>query len=194
MEENRLNQAAAEVIDRYALSDAWAKGSELRKPFDYTVKNTHQTVLIRHLDMGDLLRLGIAEELDFMTKALMTDDTKPEKPEEAVSNAILKADNFKRMERMVNLVCVAGIIKPELHMPPEHESARQGGLIYIDSVPFNDRMELFSVIFETEGLSTFRQEQDDGVGNLQHVSDVPLPADDIVADVRSENPEGVLSQ
>lgn len=180
--------------DKYALSDAWKKGSDFREPFDYTLEGTEQTVLIRHLDMGDLLRLGIAEELDFMTKALMTDEKSPEKSQEAVAAAIMKADNFKRMEHMVNLVCVAGILKPELHLPPEHENARQKGLVYIDSVPFNDRMELFSVIFETEGLTTFREEQETSVGDVEHVTVVSLPPDRSVGELRSEDTEGVLSK
>jgi hypothetical protein len=179
--------------DKYTLSPAWEHGRDYKTPFDYTIEATGQTVLIRHLDMGDLLKLGIAEELDFMTKTLMTDE-KSEKAQEAVANAIMKADNFQRMEKMINLVCVAGVLKPQLHIPPEHEAARQAGLIYADSIPFNDRMELFSVIFETEGLSTFRTEQEDGVGDIQHVSDVPLPSDDVVAELQPNEPEGVLSQ
>ena len=179
--------------DKYAVSAAWEKGRDFRQPFDYTLEGTGQTVLVRHLDMGDLLKLGIAEELDFMTKSLMTDD-KSEKAQEAVASAILKADNFQRMEKMINLVCVAGVMKPQLYSLPEHENARQAGLIYVDSVPFNDRMELFSVIFETEGLTTFRQEQEDGMGDIQHVTDVPLPADDVAPDIRSDDSEGLLLQ
>lgn len=182
------------IGDKYALSNAWEKGRDFHQPFDYTLENTGQTVLVRRLDMGDLLRLGIAEELDFMTKSLMTDDKQAEKAQEAVANAIMKSDNFQRMERMINLVCVAGIIKPNVQMPPEHDNARQKGIVYIDSVPFNDRMEIFSVVFETEGLSTFQQEQEAGVGNVEHVPSVQLPPDGPVEELRPTITEGVLSQ
>ena len=179
--------------DEYALSPAWAKGNEYKKPFDHFIEATGQKVLIRRLDMGDLLKLGIAEELDFMTKALMSDAKPEDKSADAIGKAILKADNFSRMETMINTGCVAGVIKPKLQLPPRDEAARQPGQIYVDSVPFNDRMELFGVIFETEGLTDFRKEQADGVGNVANVEDVPLPPDGPVA-VRSEDTEGILLQ
>lgn len=183
--------------DKYALSEAWLRGKDYKDPFDYTIEASGQTVLIRRLDMGDLLRLGVAEQMDVMSKALMAEDKPSDEPEqdarEVVSNAILKAGNFEQMEGMVNVVCCEGILKPKLYLPPAHEAARQKGLYYVDSVPFTDRMELFSVIFEAEGLASFREEQDDGVGNLADVPSVSLPADRPV-DIRPDDTEGVLLQ
>lgn len=179
--------------DKYALSTAWEKSNEFKQPFDYTLENTNQTVLLRRLDMGDILKLGIAEELDFMSKSLMADSQNAEKPKEAVSSAIMKSDNFIKMEKMINAVVAAGVIKPKIQGIPEHDQARQPGQIYVDSIPFSDRMELFSVIFDSEGLSTFREEQDNGVGNVADVPSVSLPADEPVA-VRSSDTEGVLLQ
>lgn len=171
--------------DKYALSPAWENSNNYKKPFDYILEDTQQTVLLRRLDMGDLLKLGIAEELDFMSKALMTDD-KSEKAKEAVNNAVMKGENFARMEKMINSVVLAGVIRPKLQAIPEHEQSRQPGQIYIDSVPFNDRIELFSVIFDSEGLSTFREEQENSVGDMADESNVPLPSDEPVA-IRSSN-------
>lgn len=179
--------------DKYALSSAWENANAYKQPFDYTIENTKQTVLLRRLDMGDLLKLGIAEELDFMSKALFADDTQAEKPKDAVTQAVMKGENFGRMEKMVNAVVVAGVIKPKIQATPEHEAARQPGQVYVDSIPFSDRIELFSVIFDSEGLSTFRQEQETSVGNVADVPSVPLPPDEPVA-VRPDNPQGVLLQ
>jgi hypothetical protein len=182
--------------DKYALSESWAHGNEYKKPFDYTVKGSGQTVLLRRLDMGDLLKLGIAEQMDLMSKSLMAEEKEQQTEQDAkqaVSDAILKADNFESMERMVNEVCLAGIIKPKLQRVPEHEAARQPGQMYIDSVPFEDRMELFSVIYDAEGLSVFREEQANGVGDVANVQSVQLPPDRSV-DIRSDDTEGVLLQ
>lgn len=179
--------------DKYALSTTWEKSNEFKRPFDYTLKETGQVCLLRRMDMGDFLKLGIAEELDFMSKALMTDTTQEANAQEAVSSAMMKSDNFNKMEKMINLVVQSGVIKPHLQPIPEHEAARQPGQVYVDSVPFNDRLELFSVIFDSEGLSTFREEQTDGVGNVADVPNVPLPADEPVA-VRSSDTQGVLLQ
>ena len=176
--------------DKYALSPAWANANDYRQPFDYTLEGTNQTVLIRRLDMGDLLKLGIAEELDFMSKALFSDDAS-NTPKEAVNSAVLKSQNFVKMEAMIISVVVAGVILPKLYPVPLHEAARQAGLVYVDSIPFSDRMELFGVIFDSEGLSTFREKQEDGVGNVPDVSDVPLPTDEPVA-VQPANTEGLL--
>lgn len=178
--------------DKYALSPAWENSSQYRQPFDHKIENSGQVVLLRRLDMGDLLKLGIAEELDFMSKSLMADE-KSDKPKDAVTSAVMQGENFSKMEKMINSVVTAGVIKPKLQPVPEHEAARQPGQIYIDSVPFNDRIELFSVIFDSEGLSTFREEQKNGVGNVADEPSVSLSTDEPVA-VRSNHPEGVLLQ
>lgn len=179
--------------DKYALSPTWEKSNEFKRPFDYTLKETGQVCLLRRMDMGDFLKLGIAEELDFMSKALMTDTSGGDDARQAVSSAMMKSDNFNKMEKMINLVVQAGVVKPHLQPIPEHEAARQPGQIYVDSIPFNDRLELFSVIFDSEGLSTFREEPEDGVGDMANVSDVSLPADEPVA-VRPSDSQGVLLQ
>jgi len=177
--------------DKYALSTSWEKSNDFKRPFDYTLKESGQTCLIRRMDMGDFLKLGVAEELDFMSKALMTDDSNGQSAQSAVSSAILKSENFEKMEKMINLVVQAGVIKPHLQRIPEHDAARQPGQIYVDSVPFSDRLELFSVIFDSEGLSTFRDEQEDGVGDVADESGVSLPTVEPVA-VRPSDTEGLL--
>ena len=193
------------------LSTGWSKAKDFKKPFYYLCGKGEipeeqvaehnpedgQIVYLRRLDMGDLLKLGIAEEMDVMSKALMTPDTKiPENDQsakEAVASVVARADNYVKMERMINLVVAGGAIEPRIYEVPEHENARQRGLMYVDEVPWDDRMELFSVIFETDGLSTFREEQEPGVGNVADEPSVPLPADGPV-DVRSDDSEGVLLQ
>lgn len=196
--------------NKYALSDSWARGHHFKIPFDYTLEKSGQTVLVKRLDMADLLKMGIAEEMDFMSKSLMksdgpADDT-IESAKEAVSNAVLKSGNFEQMEKMINAVCCAGILMPAIYPLPMitktekgktttevNEAARQPGLTYIDSVPFTDRMELFSVIYDAEGLASFRTEQTDGVGDVADVPSVQLPANGSV-EIRSDDTEGILLQ
>lgn len=182
-----LQEAAAQVINKYGVSETWSKAKEFKKPFDYFLENSKQTVKIHRLDMGDLLKLGIADEMDFMSKALISADVKPDqKNSDAVADVVKKASNFSKMEVMINAVVLAGVIEPKLYAVPAHENARQGGLMYVDEIPWDDRTELFSLIFETEGLSTFREEQEAGVGDVEHVTSVPLPADGPV-DIRSDD-------
>lgn len=182
--------------DEFSLSTAWTAHKDFKKPFKYTVESSNQTVLLQRLDMPDLLKLGIAQEMDFMSKTLMAAAPPggEQKANAAVADAVKLADNFGKMETMINKVVARGCLKPKLHLVPEHENARQEGLVYIDNIPWDDRMELFSVIFETQGLSDFREEQNPGMGNVADVQDVQLPSNGPVADVRSGESEGVLFQ
>jgi hypothetical protein len=209
-------------MPQYKMSERWENSSEFKTPFDYIIgvgkaadtaaadaaeAEGKQVLQVRRVDMGDLIKLGIAEELDFMSKELVapTDSAKDdEKATDAIKSAIMKAENYTQMETMVNLVCGAGIMQPKLYQPPMitqtengktvstvNEAARQKGLVYIDHLPWDDRIELFSVIFESEGLSDFREEQETGVGDVEHEPGVSLPANGPV-DIRSDDSEGVL--
>ena len=199
--------------DDFQISPKWEAHKDFRKPFVYETKdskgNTVQKLLIRRIDMPDLMKAGISNQLDFMTKTLMTEEPKPgAQPKDNVSSVIQMADNFDQMEKMVNKVCLAGILKPKIHPVPvivrtvDRKSVetelpmeeRQPGLFYVDNIPWDDRQELFSVIFDSDGLTDFREEQESGVGDVEDVQSVQLPADDVVADVRPSDPERVLSE
>jgi hypothetical protein len=181
--------------NKYEISPVWMGNRDFKKPFDYTLSKSGQIVKIARLDMSDLLKLGVANELDFMTKALISDpNADKQSAQQAVSSAITQADNFTKLETMVNKVSLAGIIEPKVYAVPAHENARQDGLFYIDYIPWDDRMELFSVIFETEGISDFREEQEPDLGDVADVQTVQLPADTTDADVRPSQPERVLSE
>ena len=172
----------------------WKKNKGFKKPFDYHLEESDQDLTLHRLDMPDLLKLGVSNEMDFMTKALMGSSGDEQKAKDAVANAVLQGDNFTRMEVMINKICVAGIVDPVVLHAPLDEADRDENLFYVDEIPWDDRMELFSVIFESDGISDFREEQEPGVGDVANVQDVQLPADGPVADVPSGNPEGVLSQ
>lgn len=199
--------------DDFQISPKWEAHKDFRKPFVYEIKdkdgNPVQRLLIRRIDMPDLMKAGISNQLDFVTKGLMTEEPKPgAAPKDNVTNVIAMAENFGRMEEMVHKVCLAGILKPKIYPVPvvvrtvdgksvETElpmEERQPGLFYVDNIPWDDRQELFSVIFDSEGLTDFREEQKSSVGNVEDVQSVQLPADDVVADVRPSDPERVLSQ
>ena len=129
-------------MPNYQMSERWEKSSEFKAPFNYAVgtgkltdeeaeayEGKGQLCQVRRVDMGDLIKLGIAEELDFMSKSLIAPD-EPAKGEEsatdAIKSAIMKADNYSQMERMVNLVCEAGILQPRLYAPPTITKTENG--------------------------------------------------------------------
>lgn len=165
----------------------WGKNKDFKKPFEVTVPSGEKA-LVRRLSMTDILRLGVVEELDFMSKALSAVEEKPKDGEAAKSDdetfmsnfgkVIAKSENFGKLERAVNLVVQAGVIAPKLHLPPRDEAARQDGLIYVDQdVEFSDKLYIFGEVFETEGLTTFREESANGVGDVPNSTDVQLPSE-----------------
>lgn len=185
------------------ISPKWEKNKDFKKPFYYIVgkgvvtddqaeayDGDDQMVKVIRLDMADILKLGMADELDFMSKALMTAEAKPDNDDSAgkvLQDAIRKGGNFAKMEVMINKVIQRGIVEPIVYTVPEHEAARQRGLFYVDEIPFDDRMDLFSVIFESEGLSDFREEQAPSVGDVADVPSVQLPPDGPMAELRSND-------
>lgn len=186
--------------DKYGISPTWEKYKNFRDPFDYTLKESGQTLLLQHLDMGDILKLGFVNELDFLNKAMAGSTQKPESnQQQVIQEAFSKSQNIDKLMAMVDKVCVAGILKPKIHdiPPPDGDGNpghRQAGLFYVDQIPFDDRQELFGVIFESEGLTDFREEQTPDVGTVADESVVSLPSDDVVADIPTGESESVLSQ
>ena len=186
-------------MSKKTVSKKWKDHKGFKKPFDYHLVDSDQDLTVRRLDMPDLLKLGVADQMDFMTKALMENPQSPDEAKNAVADAARKSGNFANLEVMINKIVLAGVIDPRLFPVPETgpdgaDGPRDEDLMYIDEVPWDDRMELFSVIFESDGISDFREESQSDLGNVVDVQDVQLPPDGPVAELRSDEPEGVLSQ
>lgn len=175
------------MSDKYAVSPAWNKKSTSSKPFDYTLENSGQTCLLRRVDMTDIMAFGLTDDLDFFAKEM----AKVSATDNGETSKATRRQNSKNMERMVNMIVQAGVIKPELELPPEDDANRIDGIIYVDSIPFTDRIELFSVIYDTEGLVEFHEGQNETVGNVADVQDVQLPPNGPDPDGRKDS-EGVL--
>ena len=186
----------------YQVSKRWSAGKDFRKPFTYRLEDSEQDVLVRRIDMSDILAMGLVDEMDFVSKAIAKVTEEKASPEENSDgdskdqpNPFMENNgaNFSRLQKMVNAVALAGIIAPKVYAIPDHEAARQEGLMYVDEIPWDDRMELFTVIFGRNDEESFLDESEPDVGTVENVTDVPLPADDVVADESNES-AGVLSE
>lgn len=176
--------------EKYAISPAWQKKIANSEPFDYTLSsNPDQTCLLKKIEMSDIMQFGLVDDLDFLAKEIADISSK----DNGETQRETRRKNSKNMERIVNLVVQSGVIMPELHLPPENNQDRVDGLIYVDSIPFMDRVELFSVIYDTEGLPEFREEQSSNVGNVDTVTEVSLPASEPVVFPPAE-PQSILSE
>lgn len=159
---------------------SWGKTPAVSEPYEYET-DSGQLCLIKNIGMNDILRMGLLDNLDFFTASMAEDDAnkgkpKIEVPQEGFAAKLLK--NFDKMEGTINKVLLAGVIAPPLApVPNDPASQRKEGVIYVDSIPFADRVDLFGEILDTDGLSDFREEKEGGVGHVQDVQTVQLPAE-----------------
>lgn len=198
------------MSDTIAVSSAWQAGKDFRTPFVHHLETSKQDVLLHRIDMSDILGMGLVDDLDFTAKAMADQEKKTKKGEDEKGEDESQEStdeptrgpffenggkNFLRLQTLVNAVCVAGIIDPKVYPEPDHDKARQKGLLYINDLPWDDRMELFGVIFGNGGGTeeSFLEESPTDVGTLENVTDVPLPADELVASGPDESAR-VLSE
>ena len=88
---------------------------------------------------------------------------------------------FEAIESMITKVCVACVLEPVLenpYVPVDHKDPSKGDrklarherledVLYADKVPFMDRMDIFSEVFQgMEGWESFREESGADVADL----------------------------
>lgn len=178
--------------DKYAdTASGWAKTTKtVNEPYDYTTASG-KLVLIQRLGMTDILKLGLLDSLDFFTKSLSEDEKKQKAVTGQAGEKFTKAllGNFGQMEDTINAVVQTGVLAPKLYPVPMlvttegdvttktvNDAARQAGLLYVDSVPFETRVELFGEIMDTEGLSDFREKSSPDLGDVPADESVQSPA------------------
>lgn len=95
---------------------------------------------------------------------------------------------FSTMSAMIDKIVVACVIKPQIvngfreveegQRIRLDDDARVHGVIYSDSIPFGDKMEVFEVAFAgVQKMSSFRGESAEDVGHVDSVEGDALPAE-----------------
>lgn len=174
-------------MSRYAPT-SWAKAQTSSAddgPYEYET-SSGQLCLLKNISMTDIFRMGLMDTLDFFIAGLSTNDKNaPQPTEEEQSSDFTKKllKNFDKMETTINKVLLVGVVAPPLApVPDEPTAVRKEGVIYVDKLPFEDRVELFNEILDTEGLSDFREESKSDMGHVPAEQVVQLPADATVGD------------
>ena len=153
-------------MDKYQPTSWGNQANDDNAPYDYTT-SSGQTCLIKRLGMMDILSMGLLDTLDFFSKSLSEDDkTKASVSETDGTFLKLLTQNFDKMEVTINKVLLAGVVAPVVHDIPEIGRQRDENKVYVDQIPFQDRVELFSEILDSEGLSSFREKSEAGVGHV----------------------------
>ena len=177
------NGYTVEEMDKYA-PKGWGQkaAGDDDGPYEYTLESG-DVILIKKLTMPDILRLGFLDKLDFFTKALSEDETKPALTDATQSPDFVKKllSNWDQMEDVIDKLLVVGVVAPVV-VPNIPAPNRKPGVVYVDTIPFNDKVELFGELMDTDGLTQFRDESETGVG---HVSDGESVSD------TAEQPVGV---
>ena len=147
--------------------------------FDITLPSG-QVCQARKLEMEDVIRLNIVNELDTFS-GMFEDETKEEKkPEEAPSelDVIKKMSNSGGMDRLIktlNTITIDRVVQPKvLPVPfkpgtsePIPHAEREPG-VYVDVIKFVDKMTIFGKVFDGLGdMADFREESETGVGDLE---------------------------
>lgn len=171
-----MNQTAIRS-DRY-VPTSWGKQKKVSYPYEYTT-GTGQTCLIKKLGMEDILALGLVAKLDFFSSSVgnIGENGQPKEvedtPESRKEFAMKLLNNFGAMRETVDKVLISGVIAPKLEPVPDDSLApRINGVVYVDTVPFEDAMELFGEILDTDGVAAFRDEPQAGVGHVQDMQNM----------------------
>jgi hypothetical protein len=143
--------------------------------------------LLRRLDPTDLLEHDILEKTDFIGALV---DEQIQKIQKGGSPEIdpdkIEADIFEQMRGnasrlgelryMVDKLTIVAVVEPKVHPLPAKDETRQDGLIYVDTIPFEDKMAIFTRVLQGVNRAKRFHQPDATVAALGTVQDVPLPA------------------
>lgn len=126
-----------------------------------------QLCLARKLQMEDIVRLGIIDEMDMFTEFAATmGEVDGENGDDAAMEVVKDKERFSKVVEIVDKVVAEVVVEPKLQRPikknkrgaetPLPESEYEEGVIYTSFVDFNDRMHIFSSVFTGETIDQFR--------------------------------------
>lgn len=128
-----------------------------------------QLCLARKLQMEDIVKLGIIDELDMFTEfaAQMGEVSgKADQMDESAIDLIKDTQRFERMVTIVDKVVCEVVLEPQIVRPikkdkkgketPLAPSEYKEGVIYSSFLDFNDKMHIFGAAFSGETIEQFR--------------------------------------
>lgn len=184
-------QFEASSVDPYAPT-SWGQPIEQ----DFTC-SSGQTCRVRRVDIMDLLGSGMLNNLDFVTKIVEEEhipnaSVMPKPAEKSAISMLQNSDPAQMAEfkKSINAVVLRIVLRPSLWPVPEEGEARVDGCVYVDSVPFNDRVELFNWAVtggkSAEDVQQFRPEANESVGAVEHGSVVSTETVELPQPVESD--------
>jgi len=170
------------------------------RDFDFEVPSGGK-VRLRRMDPLDLIKYELSDKLDFVTSLVLNkhvangsrskvEQIKAERAkrearaagkdpaEEGISVEDLLKDpkKFDGLSEVLDAVMLVGVLQPALQLPPAEDKDRVEGIIYTDTVPFNDKMAIFNKLMGgINSLEQFREGSTPAVADVESQPSVRSP-------------------
>lgn len=167
--------------DPYAPT-AWGQPTEQ----DFTC-SSGQVCRVRRVDIMDLLGGGLLNNLDFVTKIVNEEhipnaNVGPQSGRDRAASVLASSgpEQMGQFKNAINGVVLRVVVKPSLWPIPVEGEPRVDGCVYIDSVPFTDRVDIFNWAVSgsknAQEIQQFRPEANQSVGAVESREVVPTEA------------------
>jgi hypothetical protein len=169
--------------DKYAVVKSWA--SDIF--YDYELPSG-QLCQLKKLQMEDLAKMNLVEMMDTFASLMAEPDAskkakgkaKPKSVEEQNRERGLRLfENPERLAKVLetsNTVCIMAINQPKVHAAPADPEDRLEGVVYVDSIPFDDKIAVMNHVMDTLGGADSFPGQGIPVGDLEDGESVQLPS------------------
>ncbi|QXO13679.1 tail assembly chaperone [Gordonia phage DumpTruck] len=143
---------------------SWGQDSGL---FDIELPSG-QVCQARKLEMEDIIRLGLINDLDTFTTLYGDEDEIKQTSDIDFIKKISEGDGFGRLLNTLNLVTIECVVQPQVWPVPDQKKERKSNRVYIDAIKFEDKMFIFSKVFTgMSAMADFREEPGDDLGAVE---------------------------
>jgi hypothetical protein len=174
MPASRSPKEKAKFADKYAATTWGTNTEDLECP-------SGQVCLVRRVDPMKLIADGTLHKTDMVT--MLVDQqhvakkskggkraaqlAAEKKTEGFLKEAIQDPTKMQELSNTIDAVVLATVVMPELFPVPDDDEDREPGVIYIDSVEFNDKLFIMQYAFAgTRDVARFRRELGESVDRL----------------------------
>lgn len=148
------------------MSDYGANGwGQLKENFELDLPSGAK-VLMRELEVTELINLGVLDIIDKFTQLTLPNDAS-ESAQQQLALLAERSDDFKNVFQVVGKICRSSVVKPTIEDLPAGEQPIPGHF-YAHLIPFADQLAIFEEA--VDGMSDLFQS---GEGQAETVAALP---------------------
>jgi len=147
--------------------------------------------LVRRIEPLDLLSDEFLGSIDMLGGAVLEQIKRVQSPlgpvqpgveaaaeQERINKIFAAMSNPDNLPAMIDRVVMRVVVEPRLQPIPSEGNGRSEGDIYIDQVPFEDKMFIFNhAMGAMSALNSFRPQADATVGNVEPLAGISHPTE-----------------